>query len=73
MKSIFEVGFRIVGRFHGNGTDQIRLKKRIFSLLRKIHSIDFYLKLHTCKWARNIFMAETTHDSDRELFIYLQK
>ena len=35
--------------------------------------IRFYLKLHTCKGAYDIFMTGTSRDSDRQVFIYLQK
>ena len=52
---------------------ECNLKKLVFSILQKIHSLDFYLKLHTCKGAHNIFMTGNSCDSDRQVFIYLQK
>ena len=49
------------------------LIKLVFSIYRNIHSLDFYLKLHTCKGAYDIFMTGTSRDSHRQVFIYLQK
>ena len=56
-------------------TEEIKCDRKnyYFSILQKICSLDFYLKLHTCKWGRDILMAGFSHDSDRQLFIYLQK
>ena len=52
---------------------ECNLIKLVFSIYRKIHSLDFYLKLHTFKGTYDIFMTGTSRDSDRQVFLYLQK